>query len=69
MFDEFTSHLAPPNLKGRHSRRSYSAGLAGASVWSKAAVSSSASVVRYGQLAEADVAAVASAAEAIDEVT
>jgi hypothetical protein len=31
--------------------------------------SSAASVVRYGQLAVADVAAVASAAEAIDEVT
>jgi len=32
-------------------------------------VNSAASVVRYGQLAVADVAAVASAAEAIDEVT
>jgi hypothetical protein len=32
-------------------------------------MSSAASVVRYGQLAVADVAAVASAAEAIDEVT
>jgi hypothetical protein len=42
-------------------------GLAGANI--QAGISSAASVVKYGQLAVSDVAAVASAAEAIDEVT
>lgn len=52
----------------RDSRRPYSAGWAGASTWSKAAVGSATSVVVYGQSTVVDVAAVAGAAEAIDEV-
>ena len=59
--DPFISAKAPPEQREEQVLE-----LCG---WAHGELSSAASVVRYGQLAVADVAAVASAAEAIDEVT